>query len=170
MDNVPVRVNGSASAGRGAEAPEGSSKGKKQKKFKLAGMTVAGIGLILVFLLAGWLVYRSSMASTIDSGQYQALFFTNGQVYFGKLQNLNSGYFKLTDIFYLQAQTQDGSKNPQQTTNQQSSDVQLVKLGSEIHGPDDEMIVNKDQVLFFENLKKDGKVSDSINKYNSQKK
>lgn len=32
------------------------------------------------------------------------------------------------------------------------------------------MIIGKDQVLFFENLKKDGKVSDSIAKYKSNKK
>jgi len=41
----------------------------------------------------------------------------------------------------------------------------LIKLGSEIHGPDDEMIVSKDQILFFENLKKDSQVSASIDKY-----
>jgi hypothetical protein len=78
---------------------------------------------------------------------------------------------KLTDIFYLQTHnTSADSKNPQQTTSQQSNDVQLIKLGSEVHGPDDEMIISKDQVLFFENLKKDGKVTDSISKYLSQKK
>ena len=60
------------------------------------------------------------------------------------------------------------STNAHIDSTQQSPDVQLVKLGSEIHGPDDAMIINKDQLLFFENLKKDGKVTDSINKYKSE--
>lgn len=144
---------------------------KSQKKFilALAGVLVA----VLVIVLSGWLLYRSSTAATIDNGKYQAVFFTNGQVYFGKLKQVNANYFKLTDVFYIQAQEADAkatdSENPQQTSTQ-STDIRLIKLGSEVHGPDDEMIISKDQVLFFENLKADGKVSDSITKYNSQQK
>lgn len=143
---------------------------KSQKKFMLGlvGILVA----VLVVVLSGWLLYRSSTAATIDSGKYQAVFFTNGQVYFGKLKQVNSNYFKLTDVFYIQAQEADAqetdSKNPQQTSTD-STDIRLIKLGSEVHGPDDAMIISKEQVLFFENLKADGKVSDSITKYNAGK-
>jgi hypothetical protein len=129
----------------------------------------AALGLLLL-LLVGWFVYRSSTAANIDTSRYQAVFFTNGQVYFGKLESLNSGYMKLSDIYYLQAQaTAKESENPQETSSK-SSDVQLIKLGNEVHGPEDEMIISKDQILFFENLKTDGKVSDSIKQYQSQKK
>jgi hypothetical protein len=77
---------------------------------------------------------------------------------------------KLSDIYYLQAQAAaNESENPQETSSK-SSDVQLIKLGNEVHGPEDEMIISKDQILFFENLKTDGKVSDSIKQYQSQKK
>lgn len=71
---------------------------------------------------------------------------------------------KLKDVYYLQTQkTDEESGNPQQTQSSTNSDgLTLIKLGSEIHGPEDEMIVAKDQVLFYENLKKDGKVSQSI--------
>ena len=118
------------------------------------------------------MLYRSSTAAAIDSSKYQAVFFTNGQVYFGKLHTLNNNYMKLTDIFYLQAKdpsTNADSKNPQETSTQQSPDVQLVKLGNEVHGPVDEMIISKDQMLFFENLKKDGKVAASIGQYKNPK-
>lgn len=166
MDNVPVRINGSAPAARqtGASNDDGQKK-KPKKRLKRLGIVTAALGLLLVLSLAGWLVYRSSMAATIDKSQYQAVFFTNGQVYFGKLQNLNGDYFKLTDVFYLQTKTDDASNNPQDTTAEDQNNVELVKLGSEIHGPEDEMIISKDQVLFFENLKKDGKVSDTISNY-----
>lgn len=135
-------------------------------------ITIVVGALIALLLVAGlfWFFGRSSTAATIDSSKYQAVFFTNGQVYFGKLGQVNDEYFKLTDVFYIQAaaNTTD-SKNPQDSASQ-SSDVQLIKLGSEVHGPDDAMIISKDQVLFFENLKKDGKVSDSITKYNAENK
>lgn len=130
MDNVPIRVNGSISATQGKGASDSETKNKKpKKKLKLIGVLTAGAVVLLVLALASWLIYRSSIASTINGGRYQAVFFTNGQVYFGKLQNLNGSYFKLTDIFYLQTPTNDNSKNPQNTSNQQSSDVQLVKSG-----------------------------------------
>lgn len=145
---------------------------KKNQKKVLA--IVAGVVLaIVIMVLSGWYLHRSSTAATIDSNKYQAVFFTNGQVYFGKLRQVNANYFKLTDVFYIQAQDAEAqtsdSENPQQT-NSQSTDIRLIKLGSEVHGPDDAMIISKDQVLFFENLKKDGKVSDSITKYAEQQK
>ncbi len=151
-----------------------ASKSKvKKNKQKLIALVVGVIVAVAVIVLSGWFLSRSSTAATIDSSKYQAVFFTNGQVYFGKLQPVNASYFKLTDVFYIQAQEAESEKaeseNPQQTSNQ-STDIRLIKLGSEVHGPDDEMIISKDQVLFFENLKKDGKVSDSITKYNAQKK
>ncbi len=143
--------------------------GKKKLAMLAAGLLIAA----LVVVLSGLFLYRSSTAATIDNSKYQAVFFTNGQVYFGKLGQVNSSYFKLTDVFYIQAsdtnsETDTESQNPQETS-EQSTDIRLIKLGSEVHGPDDAMIISKDQVLFFENLKKDGKVTDSIIKFNQQK-
>lgn len=150
-----------------------TSKSKANKnKQKLIALVVGLVLAVAVIVLSGWFLHRSSTAATIDSNKYQAVFFTNGQVYFGKLKQVNTHYFKLTDVFYIQAQEAEAenseSENPQQTGNQ-STDIRLIKLGSEVHGPDDEMIISKDQVLFFENLKKEGKVSDSITKYNAEK-
>ena len=101
----------------------------------------------------------------IDSSKYQAVFFTNGQVYFGKLKNQGSDYLHLSDVYYLQTNADATSENPQQSTSTDQGNVQLIKLGDEIHGPEDEMIISKDQVLFYENLKTDGKVSQSIQEY-----
>lgn len=171
MDNVPMHENAPASAGRNMGASAGVLHHTKTKKFKIKHIFVVVSVLLVGVVLAigGLFLYQSSTSASINGGQYQAVFFTNGQVYFGKLQTLNGGYMKLTDIFYLQAQTAASSttKNLQDTSNQTSSDVQLIKLGNEIHGPNDEMIINKDQILFFENLKKDGKVAESIAKYKS---
>lgn len=136
-------------------------------------VTLLGIVAVIVLAVAVWffLVKPSSTTAVIDGSKYQAVFFTNGQVYFGKLKTLNPDYMVLTDIYYLQAKSDDSKEsNPQKASTEDSSNVQLVKLGSEIHGPDDEMVVNKDQILFFENLKKDSNVSTTIANYQAQQK
>jgi len=136
-------------------------------------ITVGIVVLLVIVSLGGWFAYRSSTSAVIDGSKFQAVFFTNGQVYFGKLQTLNGNYMKLTNIFYLQAQTAaatDASKNPQQTAAQATSDVKLIKLGSEVHGPNDEMVISTSQILFFENLKNDGKVAQSITTYQQSQK
>lgn len=170
MDHVPTHGNTPAPTGRATGGQAHAAPHRKQNKLKLA-VVVAGAVLLLGILVSiGWFVYRASTAASIDSGRYQAVFFTNGQVYFGKLESMNSGYMRLTDIYYLQAKSAaNESENPQETTTD-SSDVQLIKLGNEVHGPEDEMIISKDQILFFENLKTSGRVSESIKQHQSQNK
>lgn len=168
MDTVPINAGGGAANGRtvGSHDARVSKRGKNKGVKRLS--IIAGIVIIVVLLgLGGWLLYGTSTGSVINSGEYQAVFFTNGQVYFGKLHSLNNNYMTLTDVYYLQA-PDTNSKNPQQTSDQ--SNVQLVKLGNEVHGPVDQMVINKDQVLFFENLKNDGKVSSSITKFQQTQK
>jgi len=132
---------------------------------------------VVVLLVGGmgysmWRMYGGG--NGIETNRYQAVFLTNGQVYFGKLSRMNNEYYKLTDIYYMQStnSTSDTeSTSPQQTT-QTGGNVQIIKLGDEIHGPEDKMIIGRDQVLFYENLKtKDGsKVVSAIADYQAQKK
>lgn len=138
---------------------------KSPKRFLLP---IVSIIIIAALCVVGWffLSKNTTAGTAIDGSRYQAVFFTNGQVYFGKLHQFNDEYMRLTDIYYLQTQTngEGDSENPQQTSTDQSN-VQLIKLGDEIHGPEDEMIISKDQLLFYENLKADGKVTQSIQKH-----
>jgi hypothetical protein len=151
---------------RRASAPHTAEKKQKLLKRFLWPILVV---VIIVLGVVGYFAFSkmSSAGTGIDSSKYQAVFFTNGQVYFGKLQSFNNEYMKLTNIYYLQSQqatTDADPKNPQATSSDQNG-VQLIKLGSEIHGPEDEMIISKDQMLFYENLKSDSKVAQSIDKY-----
>jgi hypothetical protein len=169
MDNVPVQVNHGAASNRHGSEPYTSSDKRKHKKNskKFFVISAAAVVIVAVIVLGVLMFSRSTVSSLIDSSKYQAVFFTNGQVYFGKLHTLNGNYFRLTDIFYLQTKTDD-SGNPQKTSSDATADVQLIKLGDEIHGPSDEMVINNDQVLFFENLKSDGKVAQSITAYTAK--
>jgi hypothetical protein len=108
-------------------------------------------------------------APAIDTKKYQAIFLRNGQIYFGKLTPVNKDYMKLNDVFYLRTQStgSDEAKDSQADATNSQGDVQLIKLGNEVHGPDDEMVVNRNEVMYYENLKADGKVSQAIEKYKS---
>lgn len=169
MDNVSVHGNHVPVGRNNGASSHGPEHGKRKRvRTKTLLLSVVFVTVVAIVVLAVLFFYRASTGASIDGSKYQAVFFTNGQVYFGKLQTLNDSYMKLTDVFYLQT-TETDSTNPQETTTEPKPDVQLIKLGDEVHGPEDAMIISKDQVLFFENLKKDGKVSASIDQYNGQK-
>lgn len=153
------------------QAPQ-KDQGPKRKIWLWGGVGAGVVALIIVLVALFFMRPSASVTSSsigIDSSKYQAVFFTNGQVYFGKLNAFTGDYLKLTDVYYLQTQqAEQDAKNPQKTATDQSN-VQLTKLGGEIHGPQDEMIISKDQVLFYENLKSDGKVATSIAKFKGSK-
>lgn len=132
--------------------------------------------VLLVFVVAGVLfrdrLFPKDGAKTATEEQsansgYQAVFLTNGQVYFGKLSGMTASYATLEDIYYLQVTTPpsaDGSQLNQQQAQQQQQ-LSLVKLGQELHGPVDEMKINRDQILFYEDIKEDGRVMTAIREY-----
>lgn len=145
--------------------PEATSRPRPRKN--RAGMII-GLILGIVLLAAGiggyWFLSRSQLSTQIDSAKYQAVFLSSGQVYFGKLTAVDSQYLKLSGVFYIQSQ-QDAASGEDQITTQESTGMQLIKLGEEVHGPEDTMVINRDQMLFFENLKSDGKVTQLIRQH-----
>ena len=145
--------------------PEATSRPRPRKN--RAGMII-GLILGIVLLAAGiggyWFLSRSQLSAQIDSAKYQAVFLSSGQVYFGKLTAVDSQYLKLSGVFYIQSQ-QDAASGEDQITTQESTGMQLIKLGEEVHGPEDTMVINRDQMLFFENLKSDGKVTQLIRQH-----
>lgn len=121
------------------------------------------ITLLAISVIAYLAFFRSNVSKQsdyVDSSKYQAVFLNGGQVYFGKISSINFSFTALNNIYYLRV-------NQQVQPNGQSSnqDVQLVKLGCELHGPQDQMIINSEQVVFWENLKDDGQVAQAIKKY-----
>jgi hypothetical protein len=126
--------------------------------------------IIASFTFIGYYALRAVNTVTADAAvkgkQFQAVFLTNGQVYFGKLTKTDSGYVVLKNIYYLQVQQQVQPTDKNATAAQQQ--VSLAKLGGELHGPEDVMYISRTQVLFWENLKSDGKVAKAIADYVAQ--
>jgi len=97
----------------------------------------------------------------VNDSKYQAVFLTNGQVYFGHIKDINSSYIDLTNIYYLQSSSNDTSAASPSTAN---NNVTLIKLGCELHKPYDQMLINVSQVSFWENIQSDGQVGAGIAK------
>jgi|SRR3989344_1761057 len=93
----------------------------------------------------------------VDDSKLQAVFLTNNQVYFGELEDANRGYAKLTNVYYLRL-----AENLQQGSNGESQSLNLVKLGGELHGPEDAMFIPKDKIQFWENLSPSSRVVKAI--------
>lgn len=161
-----------ARQGEGQMAPQHmpSATNKKDKKggmnlfrivFSLLIISVAILSLaLLVFVVFGG---GKSESDLIKKDKYQAVFLNDqsGQVYFGRLSVVNAQYYKLTDIYYVRV---DSAVQPDKS-GQTQQNISLAKLGNELHGPEDEMFVARDEVLFWENLKDDGQVVKAITEY-----
>jgi len=107
------------------------------------------------------------------SSDWQAVFLTNGQVYFGKLKNTSGDYPSMEDIYYLQvqnvpiqpAQAAEGTEGGVQPAEQAQQQLVLVKFGTELHRPMDKMYINKQHIMFFEDLSSASNVVQAIEDY-----
>lgn len=156
----------SSSAASSQPASAAAALGGGKSKGNVLNTVLVVLLIITSVLASAWLTLRlittTNNNTAIKSKQYQALFLTNGQVYFGHLKSVDNSYVKLSDIFYLQVQQ---AVQPDAKTANSNQQVSLAKLGGELHGPEDTMYVSRDQVLFWENLKADGKVTQAIKDY-----
>lgn len=127
------------------------------------GLLILGLGVA-----GGWAVssYAGQGAMpALDKGRYQAVSLANGQTYFGQLASKPGGYVVLRDIYYLQEQTPQRATDNSDSAADSSATAQLTKRGEAVYGPEDEMIISKDQILFVENLKQDSAVVQLIEEY-----
>ncbi|MDQ5932404.1 MAG: hypothetical protein QG649_489 [Patescibacteria group bacterium] len=150
------------------QSPMTVSKSKRLTKtqiflsISLFAVAILATLMLLVVVMGG----GKGLDSAVKKDQYQAVFLNSqdGQVYFGKLEAFNEHYYRLTDIFYVRVE-QKIQPEGQQAANAAQQSISLAKLGNELHGPDDEMFIAKDKVLFWENLKESGQVVTAIREY-----
>lgn len=156
---------GQAEPVRAHEKPK-SGKSGGSGKFNFTKISYVFLTLCVTILLIGVIVSlvllkdKDNEKDYVDSSKFQAVFLNNGQVYFGNIKELNKSYLNMDNIYYLRVsqQVQPGKQDA-------ANDVSLVKLGCELHGPEDSMVLNRDQVTFWENLKDDGQVVKAVSEY-----
>jgi len=117
---------------------------------------IFGILLFVSLIANAWLGYmvhnqkgksssREIQAKTIKSDGYQAIFLSNGQVYFGKLAMLTEGLYKLTNVRYMD-----------------TASSRMLRVIDAAHSPEDLMVIPASQVLFWENLNSNGQTARSL--------
>ncbi len=153
LDNSPIQ-----------EIEIGETETPEKKKLPIIKWIIAI--LIVVLVIFGLLYGVSKMTKWnilgLEKSEWQAVFLSNGQVYFGHLSGENKKTVILKKIYYLQVTQSLQSEGTTNLQEQGQGELALVKLGNELHGPVDLMKINRDHILFIEDLKKDGKVVTAI--------
>jgi hypothetical protein len=112
------------------------------------------VSLALVFVAGAVLaLWTSRGASTVKfDTTYQAVLLDNNQVYYGKVQGLGTPFPVLTDVYYVQQQV-----------NQQTKEVKnvLIRRGTEWHAPD-RMVINASHIILVEPVSPNSKVAQLI--------
>lgn len=157
-------------------------------------LVIVSVAFSLLLVIGGVFLWRSPgkdggvlvnpLGGTRGGGApsgYQAVFLTNGQVYFGKLAGFPGPAPVLSDVFYLRTDlTPAPTKAPEPKRDPKTGQIiptpppaggpagpsfTLVKLGEEVHGPTDELRLNTDQILFVEDLRAESQLVAAIRRY-----
>lgn len=168
MDFTPRNDSPAPNSNHLPHSPASVSPAKKRSERSLGNSLLRYSTLILLFSTAILMLAvaaafargnREKEANFVKGKQLQAVFLNGGQVYFGNITSMNSSYISMANIYYLRV---NQSVQPNASTTSSSNDVSLVKLGCELHGPEDQMVINQTQVIFWENLKTDGQVAKAV--------
>ena len=159
----------------------------------IIGLTIflAGILAAIMFLKSGVLEFNTTSEAPptkttkevkeSQASGYQAVFLVNDQVYFGKLTGYGtSSTPTLREVYYLRLSAALQESAPLNASSRikagaasapvPSSEMVLIKLGNEMHGPIDEIKFNSAQILFVEDLRGDSKIVQAIKDYQAKNK
>ena len=165
ISNKSAKTSGQSDA----KSPSGESSWLKGLVTLIVILVIIGGGIYLVSSYTGLGVSLPSgitgKSISFDSN-WQAVFLSNGQVYFGQVMEVDNSFIYLSDIYYLQVVTlQDTISQPSDVQTQPEQRLTLIKLGNELHGPTDEMMINRDHIIIIENLQDDSRVVQAIDDY-----
>ena len=94
-----------------------------------------------------------------ESQMRQAVFTTTGQVYFGFVDDKNAEMVKISQAYYVNNSSSLFPAKPEDK-------VSLIRLGSEIFKPEDTVYINRQHILFIENITKDSQINAAISNSN----
>lgn len=131
----------------------------KVKVFGIA--TVAFIGLVLAVRQPDWLSGGRKLLSPSpkeNSSSFWAVYLDSGQIFYGKKDKQSQNYVTMSDVFYYQP----GVRSPK------PENIRIIKVGTEIHQPQDYIYINKQHIERQEQLTDDSIVVKAIEQYKEQ--
>lgn len=99
------------------------------------------VAIVLLLILVGILVWQNWFSKPV----YHAVFLRTGDLYFGQLSRFPS--FGLSHVYMLQVNSQN-KDNP----------VNIQKFSNVFWGPEDFMKINRDDVVWYTQLKSDSQL------------
>ena len=123
--------------------------------------TILILAAVLIVLAGGVyaiLQLRSRSSNTRFATPYQAVLLDTGQVYFGKIQGLDTSFPLLTEVYYVEHQVNPQTKEERNI---------LVRRGNEWHAPD-RMVINARHIVLVEPVNPTSKVADLISQLQSK--
>lgn len=121
---------------------------------------------VLALIDAQYGVFSALHSKAQAKGKWQAVFLTNGQVYFGHLSPFGMKYLKLDDVYYIRtaqvpvmpAPLPEGSATSTPQQPQYETRNELVQITEDAHGPEGTLYFPKQQILFWQTLRNDSDV------------
>ena len=134
-----------------------SNRSRSSKK----GLAFLLVGIIILLAVIAFLVVQIVSSATTKDNQWDAVSLTNGRTYFGHVTKETSEKLVLENVYYFQVsqvQNEEGETQPQ---------ASLQSIKGEMHGPTDKMEINRDHVLFVEELSQNSQVMAALNQQGS---
>lgn len=125
---------------------------------------IALVVVALAWFDANFHILSASQESTAARNKLQAVFLTNGQIYFGNLSRHGVGYWRLDRAHYLQVSKTPAATSPNEKNGAapQETRTTLMKLSDDMHRPEDTMFIPASHILFWQNLRSDSPVAQAI--------
>ena len=131
---------------------------------RLLNFTYICVGLAIVLVATQFSLYGLRYRNLFDTTSYQSVTLTSGQTFFGKLAPYSPKTYVLNDVYYLQAsqQTSLTTEEGEGASTNLNDNVQLFRLTDDLHQPQNQLVLNRDQVLYWQNLQTDSPIVDTI--------
>lgn len=143
----------------------------------MVNVTYAVVVLSIVLVAAQFWLYGVRYQRVFAEDTWYAVMLSNGQTYFGVLQQYGPDTVVLFNVYYLQA-TGDITAPAESTTEgevaegseaeeaeiETESGLKLFKLTDDLHKPNDYLILNRNHILFWQHLSNDSPIAQAIEK------
>ena len=114
-------------------------------------------GLVMIGSI-GMVACKGANGTSASSGEpYFALTLTSGSLFFGHIIKQDNQYITLKDVYYLQR-----TPPPAGSKKDEGPGLTLVKQENDPYGPKNQLIVNREHLLLYQELRDDSKVVEVI--------
>lgn len=120
------------------------------------------IVLIVLLVTAAAFFYISAKKHALFEKSFQVVALDTGEVFFGKVKYQKKDIVELSNVYYLPINASDLFS---QDFNANSDSLSVIKIGNELHGPEDSMFILQEHIVFIQNLRENSAVVAAIKEY-----